>query len=53
MAQFLYKILHPLGCQFIFGHSTQIIDTNPFIGGGFAILQNDAAFIDGRIAQVF
>ena len=53
MAQFLNKILHPLGCQFIFGHLTQIIETDPFIGGCFAVLQNDAAFINGRIAQVF
>ena len=42
-----------MGCQFIFGHFTQIIDTDPLIGGGFTVLQNDAALINGRIAQVF
>ena len=42
-----------MGCQFIFGHFTQIIYADPFIGGCFAVLHNDAAFINGRIAQVF
>lgn len=53
MAQFLDEILYRLRCKFIFGHFAQIIDTDPFIGGGFTVLQNDAAFINGRIAQVF
>ena len=52
MAQFFNEILHPLGCQFIFGHLAQFADADPFISRGFAVLQNDAVFIYVGIAQI-